>query len=68
MAKRKAEDEGFRHINFFHAMLLKAFGPPELGENGPLAGTRYDPALKRARAQRQWEERRARQAGRQRPR
>ncbi|ONH29464.1 hypothetical protein [Pseudofrankia asymbiotica] len=55
-------DKGYRHINFFRAMLIKAMGPAELGENSPLAGTKYDPALTKAKAQRKARERQAKMA------
>ena len=64
-ADRRTDEEGLRHINFFHAMLLRVFGPADLGSAGPLAGTKYDPAIRRERERRRWEERQARQSGRQ---
>ncbi|OHV31557.1 MULTISPECIES: hypothetical protein [Pseudofrankia] len=59
---RDTDEKGYRHVNFFRAMLIKAMGPAELGENGPLTGTKYDPALKKEKAQRKWRQRRAKVA------
>jgi hypothetical protein len=52
--------EDFRHINFFRALLFRIWGPSDQGPNGPLAGTKYDPLLKKARERQRREERRER--------
>jgi len=38
-----------RRIGFFRAMAFTIWGPADLGPDHPLAGTKYDPAVKRAR-------------------
>ena len=50
--------EGLRHIGFVQAMLLRIYGPADLGSRGPLAGTKYDPAIRRQRELRRCETRR----------
>jgi hypothetical protein len=63
MTDDKPNDEGLRHISFFRALLFKIWGPSDLGPSGPLAGTKYDPALKKQRELRRQEERRRQREG-----
>jgi hypothetical protein len=54
VSRASDEAEGFRHISWLSAMLFRIFGPAHIPD-GPLVGTRYDPAyrqrLQRGRAE-----------------
>jgi len=59
-AKSGTDGKGYRHVNFFRAVLIKLGGPAELGDHGPLAGTKYDSRRHEAKDRRGWSGRRAR--------